>query len=168
MCQRDFLVFVLAGRPSHSRISCREHRIAEGTDKPFIFISYSHKDEPEHPCDGEIQWLSFVRTYLQPAIKNGIFELFVDEHLPGGTDLKPEIERKLRACDIFVPLISANSTASITSLTQRSRSLATAKRRDEICFYPLLLTPTPVRSINSRIGGYLAKPLLSSPTRRLL
>ena len=29
--------------------------------KPVIFISYSHKDEPEHPTDGEIQWLSFVR-----------------------------------------------------------------------------------------------------------
>ena len=60
--------------------------MADGTAKPNIFISYSHKDEPEHPRDGEIQWLSFVRTYLQPAIKHGIFDLFVDEHLPGGAE----------------------------------------------------------------------------------
>jgi hypothetical protein len=58
--------------------------MADGTAKPVIFISYSHKDEPEHPRNGEIRWLSFVRTYLQPAIKNGIFDLFVDEHLTGG------------------------------------------------------------------------------------
>jgi hypothetical protein len=44
--------------------------MADGTAKPVIFISYSHKDEPELPRDGEIQWLSFVRTYLQPAVKH--------------------------------------------------------------------------------------------------
>jgi hypothetical protein len=79
--------------------------------KPVIFISYSHKDEPEKPRQDEIQWLSFVRTYLQPAIKNGIFDLFVDEHLSGGADLKPEIERKLHDCDVFIPLISAKQLA---------------------------------------------------------
>ena len=63
--------------------------------KPVIFISYSHKDEPDKPRDGEVQWLSFVRTYLQPAIKHGVFDLFVDEHLPGGAAFDPEIERKL-------------------------------------------------------------------------
>ena len=63
--------------------------------KPVIFISYSHKDEPEKPRDDEIQWLSFVRTYLQPAVKNGIFDLWVDEHMHGGADWDPEIEAKL-------------------------------------------------------------------------
>ena len=64
--------------------------MADGTAKPVIFISYSHKDEPEHPRNGEIRWLSFVRTYLQPAIKNGIFDLFVDEHLTGGPISSPK------------------------------------------------------------------------------
>ena len=49
--------------------------MADGTAKPVIFISYSHKDEPEHPRDGEVQWLSFVRTYLQPAVKHSVFDL---------------------------------------------------------------------------------------------
>lgn len=136
--------------------------------KPAIFISYSHKDEPEHPRDGEIQWLSFVRTYLQPAIKNGIFELFVDEHLSGGIDLKPEIERKLRACDIFIPLISANSTASdyiVDTEIKIAREREAAG--DDICFYPLLLTPTPKIALDKFKDKVVrprdAKPLLSFP-----
>ena len=68
--------------------------MADGTAKPVIFISYSHKDEPEHPRDGEIQWLSFVRTFLQPAVKHGVFDLWVDQHMPGGADWDPEIEKK--------------------------------------------------------------------------
>jgi TIR domain/AAA ATPase domain len=118
--------------------------MADGTAKPVIFISYSHKDEPEHPRDGEVQWLSFVRTYLQPAIKDGIFDLFVDEHLSGGADLKPEIERKLRACDVFILLISANSTSSDYIVdTEIKVTRDRESMGEDVCFYPVILTPTP-------------------------
>jgi TIR domain/AAA ATPase domain len=118
--------------------------MADGTAKPVIFISYSHKDEPEHVREGEVQWLSFVRTYLQPAIKTGVFDLFVDEHLAGGADLKPEIEAKLRACDVFVLLISVNSTASDYIVDTEIRIARDREAAgDDICFYPILLTPTP-------------------------
>jgi hypothetical protein len=40
--------------------------MADGTAKPVIFISYSHKDEPEHPRDGEIQWRSAGTTHHIP------------------------------------------------------------------------------------------------------
>jgi hypothetical protein len=43
--------------------------------KPVIFISYAHADEPEMPAEGEVQWLSFVRKFLQPAVKDGIVDL---------------------------------------------------------------------------------------------
>ncbi|HMA72416.1 MAG TPA: TIR domain-containing protein [Xanthobacteraceae bacterium] len=112
--------------------------------KPIIFISYSHKDEPEHPRDGEIQWLSFVRTYLQPAVKHDIIRLWVDRHMPGGADWDPEIERNLSECDIFVLLVSANSMASDYIV---DREIAIIRERqakgEEVHFYPLLLTPTP-------------------------
>ena len=75
---------------------------------PIIFISYSHRDEPEHPRDGEVQWLSFVRTYLQPAVKHGVFSLWDDRHMAGGEDWDHEIERNLRECDIFILLVSAH------------------------------------------------------------
>ncbi len=118
--------------------------MSDGRTKPVIFISYSHKDEPDHPRDGEVAWLSFVRTYLQPAIKHGVFELFVDERILGGADLMPEIERKLRACDIFLLLISPNSVASDYII---DTEIAVTRERqangEDVVFYPLLLEPTP-------------------------
>ncbi|MFH1342596.1 MAG: TIR domain-containing protein [Pseudomonadota bacterium] len=117
--------------------------------KPVIFISYSHKDEPDHPREGEIQWLSFVRTYLQPAVKHGIFDLWVDLHLTGGVDLDPEIKRKLQACDIFILLVSASSMASsyITD-TEIATIRERQARGEDVHFYPLLLTPTPDAGLN--------------------
>jgi tetratricopeptide (TPR) repeat protein len=114
------------------------------TAKSVIFISYSHKDEPEHPRDGEVQWLSFVRTYLQPAAKEGIFTLWEDQHLKGGDDWDPEIEAKLHACDIFILLVSANSMASDYIVDKEIAIIRERQaKEDKVHFYPLLLMPTP-------------------------
>jgi hypothetical protein len=114
------------------------------SDKPVIFISYSHKDEPEHPRDGEVQWLSFVRTYLQPAVKHGIFDLWVDRSMSGGADWEPEIEEKLRACDIFILLVSAHSMASDYIVDKEIAIIRERQAKGEnVHFYPLVLTPTP-------------------------
>ena len=86
--------------------------MSPASTKPVIFISYSHKDEPDKPAEGEVQWLSFVRRSLQPAVKDGIIELWVDREMMGGADWEREIEEKLRACDIFILLVSDNSMAS--------------------------------------------------------
>jgi tetratricopeptide (TPR) repeat protein len=112
--------------------------------KPVIFISYSHKDEPEHPRDGEVQWLSFVRTYLQPAVKHGIFDLWVDRNMPGSADWEVEIEEKLRACDIFILLVSAHSMASDFIIDKEIAVIRERQARGELVyFFSLLLTPTP-------------------------
>jgi len=118
--------------------------MADGTAKPVIFISYSHKDEPEKPAEGEVKWLTFVRTYLQPAIKNGIFDLWVDRDMPSGADWDPEIERKLRECDIFILLVSAHSMASDYVVDKEIAIIRERQaNRENVHFYPLLLTPTP-------------------------
>jgi hypothetical protein len=115
-----------------------------GLLKPIIFISYSHKDEPEHPRDGEVQWLSFVRTYLQPAVKHGVFNLWVDRHMMGGADWDPEIERNLRECDIFILLVSPHAMASDYIIDKEIAIIRERQaRREAVHFYPLLLTPTP-------------------------
>jgi hypothetical protein len=49
--------------------------MSDASTKPVIFISYAHADEPEKPVEGEVKWLSFVREYLQPAVKGGVFDL---------------------------------------------------------------------------------------------
>jgi hypothetical protein len=63
--------------------------MSDTSAKPVIFISYSHKDEPEHPRGDEIQWLSFVPTYLQPAVKDGIFDQWDERQMSGGADWDP-------------------------------------------------------------------------------
>lgn len=102
--------------------------MADVAAKPVVFISYSHLDEPEHPGPDEVKWLTFVRTYLQPAVKNGIFDLWDDRNLKGGDDWDPEIEYKLRSCDIFVLLVSARSMASDYIIDKRSRLSGIGRR----------------------------------------
>src|SRR5271170_6745608 len=105
------------------------------TNKPIIFISYAHKDEPERPEPG-FQWLTYVQSFLQPAVKGGIFQLWVDRQMTGGAAWEKEIEDKLRACDIFILLVSRFSMASNFII---DREIAIARERQAT----LLLTPTP-------------------------
>jgi tetratricopeptide (TPR) repeat protein len=114
------------------------------SDKPTVFISYSHKDEPDNPTVGEEKWLTFVQKYLAPAVKGGRFELWVDRHLTGGADLDPEIERKLQACDVFVLLVSTNSMASDYIVDTEIRIIRERQANGEnALFYPIVLMPTP-------------------------
>jgi tetratricopeptide (TPR) repeat protein len=117
---------------------------ATASAKPVIFISYSHEDEPDHPQEGEVKWRSFVQEFLQPAVKNGIFDLWNDRDLKGGDDWDPEIENKLRACDIFILLVSARSMASDYIVDNEIRIIRERQAHGEpVHFYPLPLTPTP-------------------------
>ena len=112
--------------------------------KPLIVISYAHADEPEHPGEGEIKWLSFVTGYLRPAIKHGAVDLWLDRLMPGGADWEREIEAKLRTCDIFILLVSRHSLSSDYVV---DKEIALVRERqasgEEVHFYPLVLTPTP-------------------------
>ena len=112
--------------------------------KPIIFISYAHLDEPEKPAEGEIKWLSFVTGYLRPAVKHGAVDIWIDRLMRGGDDWDPEIERKLRACDIFILLVSRHSLSSDYIV---DKEIAIIRERqtngEDVRYYPLLLTPTP-------------------------
>jgi TIR domain len=112
--------------------------------KPLIVISYAHEDEPEQPADGEVKWLSFVTGYLRPAIKHGAVELWLDRLMPGGADWQPEIEHKLRACDIFILLVSRHSLSSDYVVDKEIALIRERQAKGEaVHFYPLVLTPTP-------------------------
>ena len=70
-------------------------------------------------------------------------DLWVDTLMRGGDEWNSQIERKLRECDVFVLLVSRYSTSSdyvvdkeIAIIRQRQ------KDRQDVHFYPLLLTPT--------------------------
>src|SRR5271165_5373907 len=112
--------------------------------KPVIFISYAHLDEPENPRQDEVQWLSFVTGFLKPVETRGAVEVWTDRLMLGGADWGPEIERKLRGCDIFILLISHNSLSS-HYVVDKEIAIIRARQAngEDVHFYPLLLTPTP-------------------------
>src|SRR5271165_5905239 len=117
--------------------------------KPIIFISYAHADEPEKPTEGEIKWLSFVTGYLRPAVKHGAVEIWIDRLMRGGDNADPEIERKLRACDIFVLLVSRHSLSSDYVVDKEIAIIRERQAKgDAVHFYPLVLTPTPKIALN--------------------
>ena len=112
--------------------------------KPLVVISYAHADEPEHPAEGEIKWLSFVTGYLRPAIKHGAVDLWIDRLMPGGADWEREIEQKLRACDIFILLVSRHSLSSDYVVGKEVAIIRERQAKGEdVHFFPLVLTPTP-------------------------
>ena len=78
--------------------------------------------------------------FLRPAVKSGEFAVWVDRQMPGGTDWNPEIERELRACDIFVLLVSANSMGS-DYIIDKELEIARERRASgrQLHFYPLLI-----------------------------
>ena len=117
--------------------------------KPVIFISYAHLDEPENPREGEVQWLSFVTGFLKPAETQGAVEIWTDRLMPGGADWSPEIEGKLRDCDIFILLISHNSLSSRYVVEKEIAAIRERQTRSkDVHFYPLLLTPTPAIALD--------------------
>jgi hypothetical protein len=125
--------------------------------KPLIFVSYAHADEPETPAEGEIKWLSFVTGYLRPAMKHGAVDLWLDRLMPGGSNWEREIEPKLRACDIFILLVSRHSLSSDYVVDKEIALVRDRQTKGEdVHFYPLVLTSTPrialdlVRDMNLR------------------
>src|SRR5258708_2950265 len=112
--------------------------------KPVIFISYSHKDEPDKPAPDEVAWLTFVQSFLAPVVKVGIFDIWVDQHLHGSEVLDPEIKGKLAVCDILVLLASRHSLASTYVV---ETEIATMRQRqangESAHIYPIVLSPIP-------------------------
>jgi hypothetical protein len=118
--------------------------MAGSSTKPSIFISYAHEDEPETPSGDSVKWLSFVTGYLEPAVTQGLADLWVDNLMRGGDDWDREIKQTLEACDVFILLVSRHSLASkyilkteIETIKQRQQN------KEDVRCYPLLLTTTP-------------------------
>jgi hypothetical protein len=121
-----------------------------------------------NPPRARSKWLSFATGYLRPAVKQGAVEIWVDRLMRGGEDWDPEIERKLRACDIFVLLVSHNSMGSDYIVDQEIAVIRDRQAKGgNVHFYPLLIMPTPkigleiVQDKNLRPRD--AKPLSDHP-----
>ena len=82
--------------------------------------------------------------FLRPGVKGRKYDVWTDRLMPGGADWNPEIEAKARSRDIFVLLVSANSTGS-DYIVDREIPIVRERQRnnDGVYFYPLLLDWTP-------------------------
>ena len=94
--------------------------------------------------------------------------MWIDLLMPGSADWNPEIEAKARACDIFVLLVSANSTGSDYIVDKEIPIVRERQRNsDGVWIYPLLLDWTPkagLEQVNDKnLRPRDAKPFLSLP-----
>jgi hypothetical protein len=109
--------------------------------KPVIFISYSKFDEPEQPGSGEVKWRTYVQSHLQPAVKNGIFDLWVDRDIEVGADWRAEIDQKLNTCDICMLLVSRHSLSTDFILDVEVKRMLERHASEKLPIFPLVLTP---------------------------
>ena len=130
--------------------------------KPLIFISYAHADET---AKRRTQWLTFVMKFLRPAVKGGDFAIWVDSQMPGGTKWDEEIERNLRACDIFILLVSANSMGSDYIIDKELQIARERQAAGDLHVFPLLLRPTPRAGLD-RIRDFNLRPRDAQPLSR--
>jgi hypothetical protein len=139
--------------------------MSSDSTKPLIFISYAHLDEPEKPTGEEVPWLSFVMKFLQPAVTSGMFDPWVDRLMPGGTKWNDEIESKLRACDIFILLVSANSMSSTYIIENEIRIARERQAAGGLHIYPLLVEATPMVGID-RVRDFNLRPRDAVPFQK--
>jgi tetratricopeptide (TPR) repeat protein len=131
--------------------------------KPVIFISYSHKDEPERDPDGDIHWLEDILSYVAPAV-NGTYELWTDEDITGGTDWESKIKEKLAACDICILLVSRHSLASKYVIeVEIDTILKRQQQRDAVQLYPIVLSPFPQTAAPASLLALNLRPRLDKP-----
>ncbi len=111
---------------------------------PVIFISYSHKDEPEEPRDGEIRWLTEIQSFLsKPAAEKRLsFELWDRQRHQSRRRLGDETKAKLASCDVCVLLASRHSLASDFVIDIEVETIRQRQAKgDDIRIFPILLSP---------------------------
>jgi tetratricopeptide (TPR) repeat protein len=114
-----------------------------GLPKPVIFISYSHKDEPDRFLQpGEFQWLSYVKSFLDPAETHGLVKLWDDRRIDGGGDWRAEIDEALEQCAVCVFLVSRYSLSSRFILDVEMKSMLERHHARGAHLYPIVITST--------------------------
>jgi tetratricopeptide (TPR) repeat protein len=120
--------------------------MADGTAKPVIFISYSHKDRA---------WLDYVRSFFEPLAAHWSLQIWDDEQLRIGDDWRGDIYSAVDACRVFVLLVSRYALAS-TFIANEEVGRVLKRPRGEVQFCPIVVTPYYTRPL----------PWLDQPNRR--
>lgn len=111
----------------------RGQRMAEASDKPLIYVSYSHKDA---------KWFSYVMPYLEIAARAVDAEIWADRELSGGDDWRAITDSKLRACRVFVLLVSPRSSTSEVIAKELAAVLQRERNGEPVVIFPIVVSPT--------------------------
>ncbi len=126
--------------------------------KPRIFISYARADDED-----EVKWSSFVTSYLNPGVRQGAVDIWVNRLTGGDDDWNSEVERKLRESDIFILLVSPQLMSSTYPV---DKEIAIMRERlaggEDVHLYSLLLTPTP-RTLLELVRDWNPRPREGKP-----
>ena len=105
--------------------------MADGSAKPVIFISYSHKDRA---------WLDYVRSFFEPLATDWNFQIWDDQKLRIGDDWRGDIYSAVDTCRVFILLVSRYALASKFIRDEEvGRVLKRPKGEVQLC--PIVVTP---------------------------
>jgi hypothetical protein len=121
-----------------------------------VFVSYSHKDE---------KWFGELKTMLDPAIRNGVVDLWDDTRILPGDAWKTKIAEALAAAKVGVLLVSSNFLASDFIANNELPPLLEAAQCGGARIFWVLLSACQYDK--SAIANYQAAYDLEKPLREL-
>jgi hypothetical protein len=123
--------------------------MASQENKPTIFISYSHKDEPDellHP--NAERWLTFVKSHLGPAVAHGHFETWDDRVIEAGGNWKKEIDNALSTCAVCILLVSRHFLNSPFILDVEMKAILERHHAKDVQLFPIIITACDLEAAN--------------------
>ena len=127
------------------------------TDRPTVFISYSHKDE---------EWKDRLLPYLKALVLEGIVDLWEDSKIGTGDDWYPEIETAMEKSQAAVCLISENYLSSDFIIKEEVPYLLSKRHDDGMPFMPILISRARGR-LCPGYGAFKCSQEMSSASRGL-
>ncbi len=108
-----------------------------------VFISYSHKDEPEKNA---------LLSHLSVLEKAQLLTLWSDDRIIGGDDWEQAIFKAITQARVAVLLITANFLTSDFILSQQIPLLLERREQEGLIIFPIIAKPCAWRTV-----GWLAK-----------
>ncbi len=97
--------------------------------QPFIFVSYSHKDEKEK---------DLLISHLRVLRLTDLIELWNDDYIGAGHNWEKEIDRAMAQCSVAVLLITANFLTSDFIIHQEVPKLLERRESEDLIIFPVV------------------------------
>jgi chaperonin GroEL len=118
---------------NHVYDSVRRRMEARDSQRPVVFVSYSHQDR---------QWLARLRVHLKPLERNSDVDIWDDSRIDAGAKWKDEIRQALASAKVAVLLVSADFFNSDFIASDELPPLLSAAEGKGTRIIPLHLSPS--------------------------